>query len=144
MTHKNCNCILMYPGSLSLCIYPFRHLLHRAWTHDWHAHSCQDYHQTDNELLCAQCKQFSSKGCHVKQGSCSSSNHCSLYRHYTVASLNVRSLTNKSLMTLFDLRNHIMFIVETWVQTDGLPVLIEACPPDYTFYQSVRQERKGG
>ena len=38
-----------------------------------------------------------------------------------------------------------MFLVETWLnELTGVPVLIEACPPSYKFYQSVRLNKKGG
>ena len=40
---------------------------------------------------------------------------------------------------------HCMFLVETWLNsTTSVATLIEACPPNYNFYQSVRLNRKGG
>lgn len=37
-----------------------------------------------------------------------------------------------------------MFLVETWLNNDGAATLIEACPPSYDFFQSVRQVERGG
>ena len=38
-----------------------------------------------------------------------------------------------------------MFLVETWItNSNDVASLIEACPPNYSFYQSVRENKKGG
>ena len=38
-----------------------------------------------------------------------------------------------------------MFLVETWItSSNDVATLIEACPPNYSLYQSVRENRKGG
>ena len=37
-----------------------------------------------------------------------------------------------------------MFLVETWLKEDEAAPLVEACPPNYKFYQSTREHRKGG
>ncbi|KAL2086001.1 hypothetical protein ACEWY4_019321 [Coilia grayii] len=37
-----------------------------------------------------------------------------------------------------------MFLVETWLKEEGAATLIEACPPNYKFYQSIRDNKRGG
>ncbi|KAL2095649.1 hypothetical protein ACEWY4_007797 [Coilia grayii] len=37
-----------------------------------------------------------------------------------------------------------MFLVETWLKEEGAATLIETCPPNYKFYQSIRDNKRGG
>ena len=58
---------------------------------------------------------------------------------------NVRSITNKSFIVNTFITSHnldFMFLVETWQNTDVH--LIEACPPDYSFWNCCRASEKTG
>ena len=64
-----------------------------------------------------------------------------------MALLNVRSLLNKTfLINDLILENSIdcMFLTETWLSTDGPVALLEASPPNYSFVNSFRKDRRGG
>ena len=60
---------------------------------------------------------------------------------------NIRSLLNKP-SSVNDLiceeKLDLIFLTETWLGTDGAVSLAAACPPNYSFIQSVREGKKGG
>ena len=39
---------------------------------------------------------------------------------------------------------HFMFLVETWLKNDDTATLVEACPTNYKFVQTVKQDKRGG
>lgn len=38
---------------------------------------------------------------------------------------------------------HFMFLVETCLKNDDTATLVEACPPNYKFVQTVKQDKRG-
>ncbi len=64
-----------------------------------------------------------------------------------MALLNVGTLTSKTFIIndcISEKKLDFLFLVETWLTSDGAAVLIEACPPNYNFFHSVRQGKQGG
>ena len=64
-----------------------------------------------------------------------------------VALFNIRSLLNKPRSVHDNIckeKLDIIFLVETWLGTDGKEALALACPPNYSFIQSVREGKRGG
>ena len=64
-----------------------------------------------------------------------------------LALFNIRSLLNKP-SSVHDIickeRLDILFLVETWLGTDGNVALALACPPNHSFIHSVREGKTGG
>ena len=62
--------------------------------------------------------------------------------------LNVRSLNNKSFLVndlITENKLDCICLVETWLNNDtATAIMIETCPPDYSFHQLPRRNRRGG
>lgn len=61
------------------------------------------------------------------------------------AVLNVRSLKTKTFIINDLIADNILdfiFLTETWLSTDGAISLIEASPPNYNFFQIIRQRKR--
>ena len=65
----------------------------------------------------------------------------------SMAILNIRSLSGKTFLIndlICERKLDCMFLTETWLNKNGSAALIEASPPNYSFFQSIRTGKKGG
>ena len=64
-----------------------------------------------------------------------------------MAMLNIRSLSGKTFLIndlICERKLDCMFLTETWLNINGSAALIEASPPNYSSFQSIRTGKKGG
>ena len=65
-----------------------------------------------------------------------------------MALLNIRSISKDKTLTVNELiRDNglsAIFLTETWLNENGSAALIEASPPNYSFFQSIRTAKLGG
>lgn len=109
-------------------------------TSQWHGIKYYYKHIPSNtragnlKVINVQPKQISSPDVHVQQ--------------IKLALLNVRSLNNKTFLVNDLMKENnldCICLVETWLNNDtATAIMIETCPPNYSFHQLPRKNRRGG